>query len=222
MNQRVVGMFLSDWGMNYDIADNGKTAIQQLEKYTYDLILMDVQMPEMDGYSATEYIRQNMQIETPIIAMTAHALAGEREKALSYGMNEYISKPVKEEDLYKIIARFVPLVRGFQQHADAAHSPVVSLPSENNGLSIDYNFLMESSKGKRNLLKEILELFLQQAPDELATMDKALRQEQYEQLAHIAHSMKSTTGYVGLDKHFRPLLDTIETQAKGRPDSEHV
>jgi len=211
-------MFLSDWGMNYDIADNGKTAIQLLEKKEYDLVLMDVQMPEMDGYSATEYIRENMKLETPIIAMTAHAMSGEREKAMSYGMNEYISKPIKEEDLFKIISRFVPLINSFQAASGTVIGADHPTTIDANNIHIDYNFLIESSKGKRKHLKVLLELFLRQAPEELAAIDKALQKQDFEQMAKVAHSMKSTTGYVGMDKAFRPLLEAIETQSKRSPD----
>jgi len=219
MNQRVVGTFLSEWGIEYDLAENGKIAIKQLEKQPYDLILMDVQMPEMDGYSATEYIRQNMGLRTPIVAMTAHAFAGEREKALGYGMNEYISKPIREEDLYNIIARFVPLKRGGNgpipkpQLNMAAAAPA----SSPNGISVDYNYLMQTSKGKKSYLRSILELFLQQAPKELAAMEAAMADGHIEEVGKIAHSLKSTAGYAGLDHHFRPLLERIEQSTQQQP-----
>ncbi|HHM21325.1 MAG TPA: response regulator, partial [Bacteroidetes bacterium] len=214
MNQRVVGMFLSGWGIDFDIADNGKSAIQLLEKNKYDLILMDVQMPEMDGYSATEYIRQNMGITTPIIAMTAHAFAGEREKALSYGMNEYISKPIKEEALYKMIARFVPLVREASAPSSTTSPPAAPATTTSNGPAIDYNFLMQSSKGKKEYLKNILELFLQQAPLEVAAMEMALADGRFADVGKTAHSLKSTVGYAGMDDSFRPLLESIEKKAR--------
>ena len=83
-----------------------REAIDKLRTKKYELILMDIQMPEMDGYTATQEIRGNLKLNTPIIAMTAHALAGEREKCLSYGMNEYISKPIREDQLHKLIAQF--------------------------------------------------------------------------------------------------------------------
>ena len=95
-----------NWQLKFDLANNGKEAIDKLQLNKYDLILMDIQMPEMDGYSATREIRGKLKLTTPIIAMTAHALAGEREKCLSYGMNEYISKPIREEQLHRLISQF--------------------------------------------------------------------------------------------------------------------
>jgi len=222
MNQRVVGMFLSEWGLDYDIASNGKIAIQQVEKNDYDLILMDVQMPEMDGYSATEYLRQEMKIQTPIIAMTAHAFAGEREKALSFGMDEYISKPIKEVDLFRLLSQFVPLVReeGIKEtHNEPKPLQPILSPDE---IQIDYNFLMESSKGKKEYLKSILELFLRQAPNEMTALERELGKQNFEMVGKIAHSLKSTVGYVGLDDSLRPLLETIELQAKENATYEEL
>ncbi len=221
MNQRVIGLFLSEWGVDYDLAENGKTAIQQLENKQYDLVLMDIQMPEMDGYSTTEYIRQEMQLKTPIIAMTAHAMAGEREKALSYGMNEYIPKPIREEDLFRLISRFIPLVRGENTITDE-FKQVVSEKPQNTEITIDYNFLIQSSKGKKGYLKSILDLFLQQMPIEIKALEDALQNENFIQISKIAHSLKSTVGYAGLDHSIRPFLEILEKQAKENPTVEQI
>jgi len=221
MNQRVVGLFLDQWGIDYDVAENGKVAIELLENNHYDLVLMDVQMPEMDGYSATEYIRENLRLSIPIIAMTAHAFAGEREKALSFGMNEYISKPVKEDDLYKIIARFVPLspTQSRRPTASANHTP----PAGDDGILIDYNFLMQSSKGKKDYLRGILELFLQQAPAQLAEITRAQQQKDWDTLKKTAHSLKSTVGYAGLRNSLTPIIERLETAAaQPQPDAQKI
>ena len=82
-------------------------ATENLKTDSYDIILMDIQMPEMNGYDATEYIRKQLKLNTPVIAMTAHALPGEREKCLSFGMTDYISKPIKETDLRNLIAKYI-------------------------------------------------------------------------------------------------------------------
>jgi CheY-like chemotaxis protein len=153
--------------------------------------------------------------------MTAHAFAGEREKALSNGMNDYISKPIKEEDLFRLIARFVPLIRNSLPLSDTGETDISGQPpADRNRLSIDYNFLMESSKGKKEYLRDILELFLQQAPLEIARIDQAMIEGKRESVGKLAHHMKSTVGYVGLDNSFRPLLENIERQVKnnGSPD----
>jgi CheY-like chemotaxis protein len=81
-------------------------AIEALKKEPFTVVLMDIQMPEMDGYTATSVIRNELQLQIPIIAMTAHAMMGEKEKCLQLGMNDYISKPLKETILYNIIAQY--------------------------------------------------------------------------------------------------------------------
>lgn len=110
LNQKLAGFMLNDWGFKYDICGNGKLAIEKLkEKNAYSLILMDIQMPEMNGCEATEFIRNQLHLSLPIIAMTAHALPGERDKCLSFGMTDYISKPIKEGDLRNLIIKYINL-----------------------------------------------------------------------------------------------------------------
>jgi PAS domain S-box-containing protein len=108
VNQQVGLRTLAKWGANVELAVNGKIAIDMLNQKTYDLVLMDLQMPEMDGMEATAYIRHNMHhpiSSIPIIAMTASALRGEHERCIEAGMNDYISKPFKPEELYAMIVK---------------------------------------------------------------------------------------------------------------------
>lgn len=108
MNQKLAGFMLKDWGLNFDICSNGKLAIEKIkENNVYDVILMDIQMPEMNGYDATKFIREELKLNIPIIAMTADALPGERDKCIDLGMTDYISKPIKEIDLHSIITKYI-------------------------------------------------------------------------------------------------------------------
>ncbi len=110
MNQMVAVKFLEDAGMKVTTADNGLEGIQELKANNYDIILMDLQMPEMDGYAAATVIRNELtgkKSKIPIIAMSAHAISGERQKCLDAGMNSYISKPVKRETLYLELNKFI-------------------------------------------------------------------------------------------------------------------
>ncbi len=109
LNQKLAGFMLKDWGFNFDICSNGKLAVEKLKTDNYHLILMDIQMPEMNGYEATEFIRDHLKLTIPIIAMTAHALPGEREKCVGFGMTDYISKPIKEVDLRNLITKYMSL-----------------------------------------------------------------------------------------------------------------
>jgi signal transduction histidine kinase/CheY-like chemotaxis protein len=106
MNQQLIKHLMKNWGIQHTIVNNGAEAVEALKKESYTLILMDIQMPEMDGYTATDVIRNELNLQIPIIAMTAHAMMGEKEKCLQLGMNDYISKPLKETILYNIIAQY--------------------------------------------------------------------------------------------------------------------
>ena len=103
LNQLLIKIILSDFGFEVDIADNGKIAIEKLEQNKYDIILMDLQMPEMNGFDATAYVRNTMKSNIPIIALTADVTSIDAEKARAVGMNDYISKPVNEQLLYNKI-----------------------------------------------------------------------------------------------------------------------
>ncbi len=108
MNQKLIHHLMEQWHIDFDIVPNGAAAVESLRQKAneYNMVLMDIQMPEMDGYTATEKIRYDLNLSIPIIAMTAHALAGEKEKCLGAGMDDYISKPLNEELLYKLIKTF--------------------------------------------------------------------------------------------------------------------
>jgi CheY-like chemotaxis protein len=107
MNQRLMEHLLGGAGIAYTIVDNGRSAIDQLRTKNFHLVLMDIQMPIMDGYTASRLIREELRSSVPIIAMTAHAMPGEREKCLAEGMNEYLSKPIDVDELFAVIDKFI-------------------------------------------------------------------------------------------------------------------
>jgi signal transduction histidine kinase len=107
LNQKLAAFMIKDFGYTFDICDNGKLAVDKLKQDVYDLVLMDIQMPEMDGYEATGVIREKLMLNIPIIAMTAHAMPGEKDKCLGFGMTDYISKPIKETDLHNLIIKYI-------------------------------------------------------------------------------------------------------------------
>jgi PAS domain S-box-containing protein len=107
MNQRLAALLLSDWGYEYDIVEDGQRAVDVVQKIDFQLILMDIQLPIMDGYEATAIIRNTLKNPIPIIATTAHAFAGEREKCIAAGMNDYIPKPLQEDAVLAIIQKYI-------------------------------------------------------------------------------------------------------------------
>ncbi|MCW3122241.1 MAG: hypothetical protein JWQ38_1733, partial [Flavipsychrobacter sp.] len=105
LNQTLVKHFSKNYGFELETADNGKIAIEKLKLKEYDLVLMDIQMPVLDGYEATTVIRKELKKDIPVIALTAHAMSGEKEKCLGLGMNDFVTKPFDPKDLNdKIIA----------------------------------------------------------------------------------------------------------------------
>ena len=107
MNLDLATELLEDVGIQLTIARNGLQALEALEHGTFDAVLMDIQMPEMDGYQATRNIRQNGFNNIPIIAMTANAMKGDRELCLEAGMNDYITKPIKREIVFQVLGKWL-------------------------------------------------------------------------------------------------------------------
>jgi signal transduction histidine kinase/CheY-like chemotaxis protein len=212
MNQSLMRHLLSYWNFDFDIVKNGKEAIDALQQHDYGLLLMDIQMPLMDGYTATLKIRNELGMNIPIIAMTAHAMTGEREKCLCYGMNEYISKPIREKELFSIINR---LVKTNSEQAgiknENTHKPV----SDEEFLDLDY--LKEISGGNTVFEIGIIKQFLKQVPSELEFMKEAFSKMNYTELALAAHNLKTSVSFLGLTKKLDHHLDYIESNA-GNPD----
>jgi signal transduction histidine kinase/CheY-like chemotaxis protein len=208
MNQNLMEHLLAGWDLDFDIVNNGKEAMEAVERKHYNLVLMDIQMPQMDGYTATMKIRNELGSNIAIVAMTAHAMAGEREKCLSYGMNEYIAKPIREKDLFKIINN---LLRGNNESKPSEKQAGISEKRAFQMLNLKY--LQELSGGNKEFKKNMIEQFLQQVPGELEAMQQAFSKANYAAIAHIAHNMKTSVSFMGLSERLDSSLDYIESKA---------
>ncbi|RYY72927.1 MAG: response regulator, partial [Gammaproteobacteria bacterium] len=189
---------MRSWDIDHVIVNNGREVLEELKRNQYSIILMDIQMPEMDGYTATQIIRNQLGFSIPIIAMTAHAMSGEKEKCLQLGMNDYVSKPIKETVLYNMIGR----------HAQNIPEETKQAPEL---ISLDY--LHSLSGGDKEFEKQLLAQFLQQVPEELNALQKAIETQDFYNIKQVAHSLKSTVGYVGLADELNPYLTRIELDA---------
>ncbi len=215
MNQYLMQHLFNEWKLNYDIAGNGRDAIEVLKKKTYDLILMDIQMPEMDGYTATQLIRRDLKLDTPIIAMTAHAFAGEREKCISYGMNEYISKPVKENDLYRMIGEFTGL-NEYVSDQPVDKSVNLLFPT------IDLTYLNELSGGNKEFEKSIMQQFIEQVPAELNLLQQAYDDKNWQQLKNTAHNLTTTVSFLGLSHRLSSDLEQLQKRNESFAPDEQI
>ena len=210
MNQHLISHLMRSWGIDFVLVNNGSEAVEELRKRSYSIVLMDIQMPGMDGYTATGIIRNDLKSNIPILAMTAHAMAGEKEKCLQMGMNDYVSKPIKETILYNMIGRHA-------QNLDTI-DPVITTERQTSGY-IDLAYLSELSGGNKEFEKQILEQFLVQVPDEMEQLEQAIQNRDFETVKQSAHSLKSTVGYVGLSDALHPYLDRIEKDAIKNDDN---
>jgi CheY-like chemotaxis protein len=168
-------------------------------------VLMDMQMQEMDGYEATRIIRKELKSRTPIIAMTAHAFVGEKEKCLAMGMNEYISKPFKTAELYRKIKLLVP------SHSTPA--PVTKDKPETGGASIDLEYLKGIIGGNSSFLFEMIDIFLAEVPGWMAELETAAKQKDFETVRKTAHKIQTSTGMMGIAQ-MTSLLAKIQDQSQ--------
>ncbi len=205
INQSLVRHLFANWKIPFDICSNGKEAIDKLKQSTYSIILMDIQMPEMDGYTAVQEIRQTLKLDTPVIAMTAHAMPGEREKCLSYGMNEYISKPIKEEQLLNLITKF----SGSRIATKAELQNTIRI-SNNNFHYINLEYMKEISQGDIEYEKTVTSQFLEMVTEHLRDIEKYWQQENTSALRQTAHNMKTSVSIMGLTEQLLPYLDALE------------
>lgn len=211
MNRSLMGHLLSGWGLAFDIAEDALSGISMMESENYDLLLMDIQMPGMDGYQATSYIRKELKSQVPIVAMTAHSLAGEREKCLSFGMNEYISKPINERQLYSFIRRF-SMEHISPQETGLDLEQLLSRPKEKlyGYMMIDLGYMKEISKGNISYEKKVTAQFLELIPIALGELYAAFGNGQKEYLGSIAHEMRSSLYIMGMGSRTDDILETLE------------
>ncbi|MRX40221.1 response regulator [Flavobacterium sp. LC2016-23] len=202
INQSLMKHLLSQWNVNFDMASNGLEAVEYLRKKDCDLVLMDLQMPQMDGYTAVQQIREILKLDIPIIAMTAHALPGEREKCLSRGMNEYISKPIKEEELFKLIANF-----GLKE----LKSEEVKVPESNPVFQhIDLTYMKSVSGGNKNFEQTVATQFIENVPAHLEQLSSAYQNDDFKMVKLRAHDLKSSAAIMGLQAILEEKLDLLE------------
>ena len=202
VNQEVALGILGTLGYRADVAADGRIALQALAEKDYDLVLMDCQLPEVDGYQATRIIREpasqvrNHQI--PVIAMTAHAMSGDRDKCLASGMDDYLTKPLQPAALKKALekwlaARPAPPVAAVP-HAEPAEAPQEAATL---GAAFDEEDLLERMMGNQELATRVVSSFLSDAPRQLAALADALNRSDAAAARLAAHSLKGSAANVG-------------------------
>ncbi|HTI07242.1 MAG TPA: ATP-binding protein [Puia sp.] len=205
MNQSLLRHLLTSWRFSFEMANNGMTAIEKLQTGRFDLVLMDVQMPGMDGYTAAQEIRMKLKLDIPIIAMTAHAFAGEREKCLGYGMNEYLAKPLDERELFRLIMQFTGIHKSPPASGKAATGEVPAVYQ-----TIDLQYMRGISEGDKEYERAVTQQFLEVIPLDIAALESALASKDLPSLRQTAHSMRTDIAIMGLLGKLQSVLDVLE------------
>jgi two-component system, sensor histidine kinase and response regulator len=196
VNQRVAVRLLQGYGHAITVANHGAEAVAAMNRDNYDLVLMDVQMPQMDGFEATRFIRDKEAgtgRHTPIVAMTAHAMKGDRERCLVAGMDEYLSKPIQREELLRILT----WVADSSAHQIVPQgTPEQSEPPESSP-AIDLAAAMDRLGGDEELFAELVGLFRGEGPRMIQEISEALAARDSAALQRTAHGLKGAAGYLG-------------------------
>jgi CheY-like chemotaxis protein len=204
LNQLLMKTILEEFGFECDIAENGKIAVEKLKVNPYDIVLMDLQMPEMNGFEATAYIRARLQMKIPIIALTADVTTVDLAKCTAVGMNDYIPKPVDERLLYSKIVTLVKQAETFiQQDIEDDFGKV-------KGKCTDMVYLMQRTKSNPILMMEMISLYLEQTPPLVDTMKLSMQNQDWNALYSAVHKMIPSFSIVGINHDFEIMAKKVQ------------
>jgi signal transduction histidine kinase/CheY-like chemotaxis protein/HPt (histidine-containing phosphotransfer) domain-containing protein len=245
-NRTVAIETMHEWGLDLNIieAENGLEALKQLEKHEVDLILMDIQMPEMDGHTATKHIRSDFQEpkrSVPIIAMSAHASESEIQISRENGMDDYITKPFNPEDFFRKVVKHI-ISEEELDNIDLSNTPVIEdkkseessqeivyqknydedddddedddLYANDNGI-VNKQFIIDFTKGNQDRINKMVGMFLKYTPDEMQKMKSLYVEKKYPELGTLVHSFKAKFTYMGMPQ-LSVLAKEIEQNAKNQ------
>jgi len=208
VNQKLMDYVLRRAGAIVTLANNGVEAIKELKGGSYDVIIMDLQMPQMDGYETTKYLRTQLQLRTPIMAMTANAINGEQLRCLEAGMNDYMSKPFDFREFYTRVA-------------DLLHRSGVALTQTAANEASMYNLSLLEEVGDDEYLQDILNTFLTRLPEQLDQLQDASLKEDHEMVFFHAHKLKGSCGMLQASS-LTDKLALIQKLARDKSDASQV
>ncbi len=201
VNQKVASAVLKKWGHRVVVVSNGREALEAIDKERVDLILMDVQMPQMDGFETTELIRNREKADgghVPIVAMTAHAMKGDRERCLAAGMDSYVSKPVRAEELFSVIESLTNRSQDKEKGSRFPSKDVTPFAED----ILDLSKAMKILDGDGELCEEVANLFLEDTADKIAKLREAVARGDASAVQQTAHTLKGSVGYFGAKRAF--------------------
>ncbi|CCR45721.1 signal transduction histidine-protein kinase BarA [Salmonella enterica subsp. enterica serovar Agona str. 62.H.72] len=217
-NLKLIGALLEDKVQHVELCDSGHQAVDRAKQMQFDLILMDIQMPDMDGIRACELIHQlPHQQQTPVIAVTAHAMAGQKEKLLSAGMNDYLAKPIEEEKLHNLLLRYKP-------GANVAARLLAPEPAEfifNPNATLDWQLALRQAAGKPDLARDMLQMLIDFLPEVRNKIEEQLVGENPNGLVDLVHKLHGSCGYSGVPR-MKNLCQLIEQQLRSGVHEEEL
>lgn len=199
VNRQLAMRLLEKWGHSVTAVNDGRQALETVERKKFDLVLMDVQMPEMDGLEATRMIRKKEKstgTHLPVIAVTAHVMKGDSEKCLAAGADDYVSKPIQAEELYAAIGR----LRGSAEGTEDPLKKSVAAPA---CTVLNSEEILEHVQGDRELLAEIIRLFRDEAPALLRSLRQAVEHGDAPAISRTSHTLKGSLGNFGFGPAFQ-------------------
>jgi PAS domain S-box-containing protein len=211
LNQRLALKVLSGFGFKTSLAANGNQALKKLNSGSFDLILMDMQMPGMDGYETTTVIRKKLGSGIPIIAMTAHAMADEKQRCMELGMNDYISKPFKVRELYE---KIMNQLRPGKMLPGKSNEKKEAVNVKQGEELLDLSWIIKLSGGDPGFVSEVLEIFIHDTPPELQNIREGIRKMDFARIRTSLHTMRSSIRLLGLNDKLEPVLDKMENMAQ--------
>lgn len=222
INRLVINRIMKDWGVKIINAVNGVDAIEKLREHDIDVVLMDIEMPEMNGYQCIKEIRQSLpepKKSIPVMAMTAHANKKERDKCISLGMNDYISKPFDPLDLKQKIVSLTSNNFSEDVELDIDKAEEIQLPEKKKITNLAY--LKELSDGNESFFTDFIRLFLTNTPESMHELGNAITAKDWERVRQSAHKMKPSFNYLGL-KEANAIAASIEQDALNRTELESM
>lgn len=208
LNQLLMKTLLDDFGFECEIAANGRIAVEKLKVNKYDIVLMDLQMPEMNGFEATEYIRNTLKSSIPIIALTADVTTVDLEKCKSVGMNDYISKPVDERLLYSKLIGIIkkPIMIIEKQVGEGKIIESIKY--------VDLSYLNSLTKSNPKLMSEMINAYLNQTPPLIEAMKQSFKDKDWNLLQATVHKLLPSFSIMGISSEFSDIASRIQEYAQ--------
>ncbi|HBS86028.1 MAG: hypothetical protein A2W91_08280 [Bacteroidetes bacterium GWF2_38_335] len=218
INQLLMKTILDDFGFDFDVAENGKVAIEKMQSCKYDIVLMDLQMPIMNGFEATEHIRKIMLSEIPIIAITADVTTIDLERCKTVGMNDHIAKPIDEKLLY---TKIIGLIKKSSE-LNTPEKKQKQIKKVKPPPCINLDYLTQRTKGNPVLMKEMITLFLKQTPSLVSSMKKSMEKKDWKTMQAAAHKMIPSFAIMGIDPEIEKTVKQIKEFATNKENHKEL